>query len=106
LWSGGFEPTPDGLLCFFWPNYPLRLEIDLAPDNVNYRLLGYRPTKLLQPAPNVVKAASVAHVVDQDTDMGSAVVDRRHGSKSLLTGGIPYLEFDPDSTVDQFPSMQ
>ena len=85
---------------------PLAVQIHLASDYVDDRLFWDSLAKLFEPRSYVFKALAVADIIDQDADVCSSVVDWRHGSETLLPRGIPNLQFDPYSILNEFAGVQ
>ena len=49
---------------------------------------------LIQPRGDIIEGLFLSNIIDQDNAIGSFIVSRSDGLESLLTGGIPDVEFE------------
>lgn len=76
-----------------------------VPDNVHGRIR-YPIQELIQHILEVEETLSIRDVVYQNTDVRLSIVQRRHGSKFLLSCRIPNLKLDLDSMCNDFRNVQ
>jgi hypothetical protein len=69
-------------------------QIGLVTDQQLVDIFSGVPVDLVQPLLDIVEGVRIRHVVNDNDTVGTAVVRRSNGSETLLSSGIPNLQFD------------
>lgn len=82
------------LLALFGADDALGGQIGLVSDQQLVDIFRSVSVDFVQPLLDVVEGIRIRHVVDDDNAVRTAVVRRRNGSETLLSGRIPNLQLD------------